>query len=291
MVKQTESTFKNIAILTHPHIEGAAAEADKMAAYLQARQINASCGNLNDYDLRTQVKAGVFDLVIAIGGDGTVLRAGHLCAPYDVPILPVNMGSLGFLIEVTPADCHEALDNLLSGEYWFEDRMMLHTTIVQKGEEVAHWDVLNDCVVARGSYLRPVHLQVTLDGQAVTTFVADALLAATPTGSTAYSLAAGGPILPPSLRNFLIVPVAPHFSIDRAIVLAQGSTVSIRVLSDHDAVVSGDGQTPIELERGDLITVRASDYTTRLVRFEDVGYFYRNLVQLMDQNPSAGDGE
>jgi NAD+ kinase len=132
---------------------------------------------------------------------------------------------------------------------------------------------------------------VTLDGQAVTTFVADALIASTPTGSTAYALAAGGPILPPGLRNILIVPVAPHLSIDRAIVLAEGSTVSVKVLSDHNTLVSGDGQTPIALEKGDEVTVRASDYVTRLVRFQELGYFYRNLVTLMDQNPSAGDGE
>ncbi|HKJ26261.1 MAG TPA: NAD(+)/NADH kinase [Anaerolineales bacterium] len=291
MGKQTDTTFKHIAILTHPLIKEAASEAVKMAAYLQDRQVHTVSGLLNDEELRAQVKAREFDLVIAVGGDGTVLRAGHLCAPYDVPILPVNMGSLGFLIEVSPKNWREVLGNLLSGNFWFENRMMLHATITHQGEEVAHWDVLNDCVIARGSHLRPVHFRVTLDGHAVTTYVADALVASTPTGSTAYALAAGGPILPPGLRNILIVPVAPHLSIDRAIVLAEGSTVSVRVLSDHDAVVSGDGQTPLALDKDDEITVRASDYTTRLVRFQELGYFYKNLVLLMDQNPSVGDGE
>lgn len=291
MGTQTDTSFEHIAILTHPLIEGAADVAEEMAAYLQERQVEAVVGKLSDPDLRVQVEANQFDLVVAIGGDGTVLRAGHLCAPYNVPILPVNMGSLGFLIEVNPVDYQNAFDKLLSGECWFEDRMMLHATITHQGKEVAQWDVLNDCVIARGNHLRPVQLQTTLDGQVVTTYVADALVVSTPTGSTAYALAAGGPILPPGLRNILIVPVAPHLSIDRAIVLAEGSTVSIRVLSDHDTVASGDGQAPIALDPGDEITVRASDYFTRLVRFEELGYFYRNLVLLMDQNPSAGDGE
>ncbi len=123
----------------------------------------------------------------------------------------------------------------------------------------------------------------------VTTYVADALVVSTPTGSTAYALAAGGPILPPDLRNILLVPVAPHLSIDRAIVLAEGSTVSVRVLSDHGSVVSGDGQDALPLHQGDRVDVCASRDVTRLVRFQEVNYFYRNLVSLMDQNPSAGE--
>lgn len=291
MDNQNEKTFERIAILSHPLIEEAEAVAAEMVSYLNDRQVEAISGLLNESDLRVRVEAKEFDLVVAIGGDGTVLRAGHLCAPFDVPILPINMGSLGFLIEVTPQNWKQAFDDLLSGNYWYEDRMMLHNTIIQQGETIADWDVLNDCVIARGSHLRPVHLRVSLDGMAVTTYVADALVVATPTGSTAYALAAGGPILPPGLRNILIVPVAPHLSIDRAIVLAQGSTVTVSVLSAHDTVVSGDGQAPIALDKGDQVVVRASEFVTRLVRFQELGYFYKNLVTLMDQNPSVGDGE
>ena len=230
-----------------------------------------------------------FDLVVTLGGDGTVLRAGHLCAPKNIPILPVNLGSLGFLIELSPEDWSKAVQRLLAGDFWVENRMMLRARIWREEQCLDEFDVLNDVVVARGMYLRPVHLRVSLDGQAVTTYVADALVVSTPTGSTAYALAAGGPILPPELRNILIVPVAPHLSIDRGIVLAEGATVSITVLSDHGSVVSGDGQEPIELQQGDRVEVRASENVTRLVRFQEVDYFYRNLVTLMDQNPSAGD--
>jgi NAD+ kinase len=281
--------FNRIAILVHPLVTEAVDEAVQMVDYLQTKHIETVYGLLNDDALRESILAKSFDLVITLGGDGTVLRAGQLCAPVDIPILPVNMGSFGFLIEVSPPGWKEAIDRLLTGDFWYEDRMMLNATI-WKGEEYQNsLDVLNDVVIARTESLRPVHLQFSLDGQVVTTYVADALVVSTPTGSTAYALAAGGPILPPDLRNILLVPVAPHLSIDRAIVLAEGSTVSVKVLSNHGSVVSGDGQESLPLGKGDRVSVCASKYVTRLIRFQEANYFYRNIVSLMDQNPSAGE--
>lgn len=283
-----QKAFKNIAVLAHPQIAEAGEKAAELSAYLKDRGIAVVDGDLNDDGLRQRVIDGEFDLVVALGGDGTVLRTGHLCAPKNTPILAINMGRFGFLIEVSQDDWQEHIDRALNGEYWCEKRMMLHTEIWRGDKCVGAWDVLNDTVIARGENLRPVHLSASLDGQAVTTYVADALIVATPTGSTAYALAAGGPILPPELRNILLIPVAPHLSIDRAIVLAEGSTVSVTVLSEYGVVVSGDGQTPIQLEKGDRVDSSASEHTVRFVRFQEVGYFYRNLVSLMDQNPSAG---
>ena len=281
--------FDRIAVLAHPQIEAALEQAVRMAEDLEGRGLTVIHGNLNDETIRKQVVEEHYNLVVTLGGDGTVLRAGHLCAPHNIPILPVNLGSLGFLIELAPEEWHEAIDRLFSGDFWIEERMMLHARIWHKGAYTQEFDVLNDAVIARGETLRPVHLRASLDGQAVTTYVADALVVSTPTGSTAYALAAGGPILPPELRNILLVPVAPHLSIDRAIVLAEGSTVSVTVTSDQGSVVSGDGQAPIHLDMGDRVDVCASQDITRLVRFQEVDYFYRNLVSLMDQNPSAGD--
>lgn len=288
--KQT-NTFRHIAVLAHPLIDEAHGEAVLVAEYLQEKQISAKYGLLNDDTMRAAILDSAFDLVITLGGDGTVLRAGHICAPVNVPILPVNMGSFGFLIEVAPTEWKAAIDRLLAGDFWYEDRMMLNATAWRGDTRLDNLDVLNDVVIARANSLRPVHLSVSLDGQVVTTYVADALVVSTPTGSTAYALAAGGPILPPDLRNILLVPVAPHLSIDRAIVLAEGSAVSVRVLSDHGSVVSGDGQDALPLYQGDRVDVCASQYVTRLVRFQEVNYFYRNLVSLMDQNPSAGEAK
>jgi len=182
--------YQSAAVLGHPEIIETAQESKRIAAYLEAKGIRTIHGSLNDDAIRKEVWAKKIDIVITLGGDGTVLRAGHLCAPVDVPILPINMGSLGFLIEVTPEAWPEAIDRLLAGDCWFEDRMMLQASLWRGKKKLYQLDVLNDAVIARGKDLRPVHLRVSLDGLEMTTYVADALVVSTPTGSTAYALAA-----------------------------------------------------------------------------------------------------
>jgi NAD+ kinase len=291
MDSTTGNTFDRIAVLAHPLIEESIQKAAEVAEFLKGHVESAEYGYLNDQNLHQRVERREFSLVIILGGDGTVLRAGHLCAPVQVPILPINMGSFGFLIEVSLDDWKENLTRLLAGDYWIEERMMLRTKVWRDGNSIASWDVLNEAAIARGETLRPVHLSTSLDGEAVTVYVADALIVSTPTGSTAYALAAGGPILPPTLRNILLLPVAPHLSIDRAIVLAEGSKVTVEVLSDHGSVISPDGQASLSLEKGDQVEVYASEFITRLVRFHEGGHFYKNLVSLMDQNPSVGGNQ
>jgi NAD+ kinase len=149
------------------------------------------------------------------------------------------------------------------------------------------WYALNDAVVSRGQFVRPVHLSASVDGLKLASYVADGLIASTPTGSTAYALAAGGPILPPELRNILLIPIAPHLSVDRAVVLSEGSWVRISILSEN-TVMSVDGQTPIGLAEDDNVDIRAGEYTAKFVRFGDAGYFYRNLTTHMNQNPTIG---
>ena len=236
--------------------------------------------------IRLKVKEA--DLLIALGGDGTMLRAGHLCAPHNVPILGINLGKFGFLTAIQGNEWHSALIKLLNGEGWIENRMMLAAEQARDGEKIGSWNVLNEAAVSRAAIVRPVHLDTHVDGRFLTTYVADGLIAATPTGSTAYALAAGGPILPPELRNILLVPVAPHLSIDRAIVLAEGSEVTITVHTDHRAVICIDGQEPIPMEDGDQVHIRASQHTVQFVRIQDPGYFYRNLTPYMYNNPSTG---
>ncbi len=288
MVKKS-APFQHIAIAAHPQVPEAAQAAIDIANYLNRRGVAAEQGMLYDDSLQNDVLNGKFDLLIALGGDGTMLRAGHICGPSNVPILGINLGRFGFLIEIRYTQWQECLDNLLAGNYWLEKRMMLMAEQWRKDVRLGFWEVLNEVAVSRGQILRPIQLTAEVDGRFLTTYVADALIAATPTGSTAYALAAGGPILPPELRNILLVPVAPHLSIDRAIVLAEGSSVSIVVKTDHMAVMSVDGQTPIELKDGDRVDARSSEHTVQFVRFQDPGYFYRNLTPHMNQNPSAGN--
>lgn len=278
-----------IAVLVHPNVEHGAQTGAEIAAAVQAHGLGAVSGGLYDQQLRDRIAAGEFQLVITLGGDGTVLRAGHLCAPHGIPVLPVNFGHLGFLIEVRRDSWQKALNALINGEYWIEERLMLQAQHWRGEQQLGTWEVVNEAVVGRGQQVRPLHLSASLDGEPLTTYVADALIAATPTGSTAYALAAGGPILPPTLRNILLLPVAPHLSIDRGIVLSEGATVTLSVLSDHAAVLSIDGQSSIELESHDRVVVTVSQHALRLVRFQPAGYFYRNLISLMDQNPSVDE--
>jgi NAD+ kinase len=276
-----------IVVTAHPKLPEAMKEAGAISEYLKGKHIDAPHGSLNDEGLRKQVKQGQFDMLVAVGGDGTMLRAAQLCAPCGVPILGINQGRLGFLFQTESKNWEGMIDSLLSGEAWIENRMMLHAEQLRDGETISSWYALNDAVVSRGQVARPVHLSASVDGLELTTYVADGLIAATPTGSTAYALAAGGPILPPELRNILLIPIAPHLSVDRAIVFSEGSSVRITVLSET-TVMSVDGQTSIGLAEDDHIDIRAAEYTTRFVRFGDAGYFYRNLTAHMNQNPSIG---
>jgi NAD+ kinase len=274
---------KRPVVTAYPKMPEALAEGEAITAYLKGKGLDSPCGSLYDEGLRKRVKSGEFDLLIAVGGDGSMLRAGHLCAPSGVPILGVNLGRLGFLIQVDRKEWREYFEKLFNGEAWIENRMMLHADHIRAGEQLGGWNALNEVVVARGQNLRPVRLTASVDGRQLTSYVADGLIASTATGSTAYALAAGGPILPPELRNILLVPIAPHLSVDRAVVLSEGSSVSILVRGEN-AVISVDGQSPILLMEDDRVDVRAADVTAQFVRFGDPGYFYRNLTAHMNEN-------
>ena len=281
--------IRRIVVMAHPKVVDGIQEAVLIVARLEEMGVSAVYGLLYDEALRSRVQSIDFDLITALGGDGTMLRAGHLGGPCNIPILGINMGHFGFLMEVRQQNWRDVLEPLLKGDYWLEKRMMLCAEKWRGDEKLGTWDVLNEVVVSRGQIVRPVQLTANIDGRFLSTFVADGLIAATPTGSTGYAMAAGGPILPPELRNILLVPVAPHLSIDRAIVLAEGSSVSITVKTEHQAVLSIDGQSPIPMQDEDRVEARAGDHTVKFIRFQDPGYFYRNLTPHMSQNPSLGN--
>jgi len=270
-------------ITAYPKMPEAFVEAEAMSAFLKEKGMDAPFGSLNDSDLRKRVKKGDFDMLIAVGGDGSVLRAGHLCAPSGVPILGVNLGRLGFMIQIEREEWREYFNKLFNGEAWVENRMMLRAEHIRAGESLGSSIALNEVVVARGQNLRPVRLTAFVDGRRLTSYVADGLIASTATGSTAYALAAGGPILPPELRNILLVPIAPHLSVDRAVVLSEGASVSI-VVNSENSVLSVDGQLPTPLMEDDHVNVTVAEVTAQFVRFGDPGYFYRNLTAHMNEN-------
>ncbi len=243
---------------------------------------------INDKKLRQRIniKKKEFEALIVLGGDGTMLRASHLCASAGLPIIGINLGSFGFLMELQRDDWEKYLPRLLAGDYRVEERMLLQAEHFRQETSCGNWLVVNEVVVCRGKYVRPVRLDAEVDGYHMASYIADALIAATPTGSTAYALAAGGAILPPDLRNIIVVPVAAHYSPDQSIILNEGARVSISVKTSHQAVFSIDGHDPVIMENGDSVRIRASELNSRYIRFHDPGFFYRTLNRFMEQNPS-----
>ena len=276
----------NIGIYTLPGLAEAEAVAVQMMDFLQAAGVHSFlCTSRTDECLRRQMDEGQVDLMVALGGDGTMLRAGRMCAPHGVPILGINLGHFGFLTEIERDAWRDLFPRLLDGKYRLEDRMLLRAVHRRGGRSLDEWLVLNEVVICRGQFVRPIRVRASVDGYLVAAYVADGLIAATPTGSTAYALAVGGPIMPPELRNILIVPVAPHLSVDRAIILPEGARVTISALTNHEAVLSVDGQAPVAVLDGDEIEVEASAHVASFIRFQDPSYFYRNLTNHMEQNP------
>jgi len=226
------------------------------------------------------------DLVIVLGGDGTLLRAGHLCAPLGIPLLGVQAGKLGFLSELSENSWEAALPHLLSGDFHLEKRMMLLAQLIQEERVCGEWDVINEIVISRGRIVRPIEVRVDLNEGYLTSYLADGLIVATATGSTAYALAVGGPILPPELRNMLLLPIAPHLSLERAGVLAEGASVVLRAHCDHAAVISVDGIDPLRLNETDSVRVTANQHSLKMVRFGEPNYFYRRLATVLYDNPA-----
>jgi len=280
---------QRIAIAAHANVPGGIEKGKEIAGFLKERGVEkVASGLLQDPALIQRIEAGEFDLLIALGGDGTMLRAGSIGAPLGLPILGINFGHFGFLAEIQQNQCRELLPLLLEGRYRLEERMLLHAEHIRDGKSLESWIVVNEVVVCRGQFVRPIQIQAEVDGYLLTSYVADGLIAATPTGSTAYALAVGGPIMPPDLHNIMIIPVAPHLSVDRAIILSEGVGVTMTVRTTHEAVVSVDGRAPIPMLNGDSVRVTTNDFTLHFVRFQDPGYFYRNLTTYMGQNPMTG---
>lgn len=261
-----------VAVLYHPHRERAVSEAKWLASTLQERGVQVRIGN--GWDRAEVVRLGCgTDLAVALGGDGTIIHVAKLLTDCDVPLLGVNLGRVGFLAEMTPAEMRDRVDTVAEGKFWTEARTMLD--VMWEGDEgTQHFLSLNEVVVARGGTARAVHVRTRLDGDDFMTYTADGVLVATATGSTAYSLAAGGPILYPEAAEFMLTPVAPHLHIGRSIILPPDMQVELSVSSDIPAVLSVDGADERTLEPEQRVSVRRSDQVARFARFCPRMYFY-----------------
>ena len=278
-----------IAIGSHPGLTGADHTAQQVFNALQEYGMQPIiCDSLYSDKLRNCIDHSELDILIALGGDGTMLRAGRMCAPYQLPVMGINLGHFGFLMEIDDKNWREALPRLAQGQYMIEDRMMIHGEHWRADVLQAEWEALNDVVISRGSQVRPIRLVAEVDGYSLTNYVADGLIVATPTGSTAYALAVQGPVVSPELHNILIAPVAPHLSVDKTIIVSEKSKIRVEVHTHHEAVLSPDGRGPMHLVDGDVIKVESSKYMASFVRLYDPGYFYHNLTRYLEHNPTAG---
>jgi NAD+ kinase len=298
------NVIRRVGILAHPLRPHTVPVAQRIAASLTARGVSVwSRATWTDGELRQLITTGDgisadtmtrADLVIAIGGDGAMLRASRTCALEGVPLLGVNMGNLGFLTEIESPEAWDAhIDALINGAYWLETRMMVRVEAWRDRDAdggqtgpllLATYDALNDVVLRSGMPPRMIGLETYIDGGWTTRYNADALIISTPTGSTAYALAAGGPILPPEHRSILIVPVAAHLSLDRPIVLPGGAHVEVIISPDRDGelLLSADGALQCQLQPDDRVVVFASPHVSRFVRLRDHDYFYRSLLDRLE---------
>ncbi len=284
------STFRRAGVLYHPKILETHPVAEEISMWLNGRDIEAW---LESTWHETGVRARVpeVDLLVVLGGDGSMLRAARMAAGYDVPLVGVNMGRLGFLSELQPDTWRDRMPRILAGDYWLEERMMLRTRTSRDGELLGEHVALNDVVVSRGSLARVVRLHTEIDGDRLTTYIADGLIISTPTGSTAYALAVGGPILPPDLHNILVIPIAPHLTLGRAIVLSEGSRITVNVGTDHQAILTVDGQFEFELRDGDRVEVQASPHVSHFIRLGKRTYFYHTLLARLALRQYGGNQE
>lgn len=272
--------MKKIGILTK-NIPAAHRAAKKLAAWLTARGKKPLLDAAAGAALRVQGRlpeeiADEADMIIVLGGDGTLLAAARLAAASKrvVPIFGVNLGTLGFMAEVSLDELYASLAQALAGKLRAEERMMLTARVLRGARRVSEYTFLNDAVVNKGTLARMLSLDVSVGDDALTSLRADGLILATPTGSTAYSLSAGGPIVHPTLHCIVLTPICPHTLSNRPIVIPDSSVVRVRLTSKSDGVsLSLDGQVVSPLQEQDLVEVRKSGYRVNMFKHPTKDYY------------------
>jgi NAD+ kinase len=271
--------MKKVGILYHPMIKTARTLAEELKDFLTARGISVwLCSAWEGEQARAKVKNT--DLILTIGGDGTILRAAQVVVPHQIPITGINLGKLGFMTELSAGEAKDKLPALLEGEGWLDERAMLEAELsATESQPSPTFYALNDVVVARGSVARVVYIEANIDGELLTTYKADGVIVATATGSTGYSLAAGGPILHPQAKEFLLLPISPHLSPAYPLVLPATAVVRLRLTTTHQATLSVDGHINLPLSSGAVITIKHSSNTSRFLRIHPEVAFYSSLEQ------------
>ena len=275
--------MKKIAIFAKVHDPRCLGVAEELIEWLAGRDLTACVEEHLSKQLRRPSAAECAessevardaDLVVVLGGDGTLIAAARLVGERDVPILGVNLGSLGFLTEITLDELYPSIERCLAGDFEVSERMMLLASVERAGEEVERHRVLNDVVINKGALARIVDMETSVNGQYLTTFKADGLIVSTPTGSTGYSLSANGPIIHPALASISITPICPHTLTNRPLVVGADARIAIQLESMDEAVfLTLDGQVGVKLVCGDVVRICRAEHPTRLIQSRTKDFF------------------
>jgi NAD+ kinase len=275
------SKYKTIGILSRPRGSAVAQVVPELLVWMAHRSVTpvidaetARALNRGDAGHTREEILNVADLLLVLGGDGTILAASREAAPKGIPILPVNLGGLGFLTSFTLEELYPALEDALAGLAAIGERVLLMVERTQNESTLAQQRVLNEAVVHKGTLARMIELELHIDGSFVCRYRADGLIVATPTGSTAYSMSAGGPIVHPAVESIVITPICPHTLSDRPVVVPDSSKIELRMSENTDAVfLTMDGQIGVPLQPGNRVRITRAPERLKLIHPPKRTYF------------------
>jgi len=276
------NNFANIAIISKPDDALISSTVSTLYKYLQERSVKIYVDKVSANLIEGSVKpnsteeiAANCQLAIVVGGDGTILHAAHALIESGIPMLGINLGHLGFLAEISPNEINKQLDKILDGHFIKEKRFVLHADLIRDEKSIASYKAINDVVVHAKEMVRMIELETRVNAQYLNTMRADGYIVSTPTGSTAYALSGGGPILHPGIGAIVLVPICPHTLSNRPIVISENSEVEIRLLHQNrfTATVSIDGQINMDFEPGDKLIIKKSTFELHLIQPETYDYF------------------
>jgi NAD+ kinase len=278
---QPSAAFHTIGIISRPRRSNLEVVVPPLLHWFAARGIRTlydteTAGALHDssHGLIREEVAEQSQLLLVLGGDGTLLAAARVAARLGIPILPINMGSLGFLTSFTIEEMYPALEQVLAGRFSCSERVMLDVELHRDAEVIERQAVVNEAVINKGALARMIDLQLTIDADFVCRYRADGLIVATPTGSTAYSLSAGGPIVHPGVESWIITPICPHTLSDRPVVVRDSSLIEVHLSGDTESVfLTLDGQTGIPMQAADVVRMRRASERLRLIQPAQKSYF------------------
>jgi len=267
--------FNKIGVITNERKDPDFKHTKNLTDYLSGKK-NINIYSNRDHNIEDLYK--ICDLFIVLGGDGTMFKVAPKASRYNIPVIGINLGRIGFMNEIEPDEIG-LLDNLFDGDYKIKNRMMLDAEIIKENGEIIYaGSALNDAVITHGIFAKLIEIEVACDGIGVTDYRADGIIIATPTGSTAYSMSAGGPIIDPDIECFCVTPICPHSLVNRPLIFSHGSVLEItNKNAGADVYLTLDGQINIKLDEKDIVKIKKSEFAAKFIAIKKHGFF--NVVR------------